>query len=149
MNYGNNLKLIRTAELWTQEKVADSLGIKRSTYKEYELQNSIIPLIHLNNFCNIFDISLDYIFNLSSNKKYRDTKESIDKKEVGKRLKEWRKEKHLTQEKLASLLNTTHSVISAYEKGKNLIATPFLYTICKNYNISADYLLGRISKNPF
>lgn len=26
------------------------------------------------------------------------------------------------------------------------IATPFLYTICKEYNVSADYLLGKINK---
>ena len=33
------------------------------------------------------------------------------------------------------------------EKGKYLISIPFLYTICKKYNISADYLLGKID-NP-
>ena len=46
-----------------------------------------------------------------------------------------------------NILNTVHPVISNYESGKFLIATPFLYTICKKYNISADYLLGKID-NP-
>lgn len=51
---------------------------------------------------------------------------------------------NLSQIKLANILNTTHSMISDYENTKKLIATPFLYTICKKYNISADYLLGKI-----
>ena len=58
----------------------------------------------------------------------------------------FRKSQKLTQVKLASILNTVQPVIANYEKGKNLIATPFLYTICKKYNISADYLLGKIDE---
>jgi len=55
------------------------------------------------------------------------------------------KENKLTQEKLASILNVSRTTITEYERGTNIIATPFLYTICKNYNISADYLLGKIN----
>ena len=33
--------------------------------------------------------------------------------------------------------------ITEYERGTNIIATPFLYEICKTYLISADYLLGK------
>ena len=51
------------------------------------------------------------------------------------------------QIELANYLNTTQSVIADYERGRYLISTPFLYTICKKYNISADYLLGRIDTN--
>ena len=68
---------------------------------------------------------------------------NIDKKIIGMRLKEFRKEKNITQEELASTLNTTHSTISAYESGKTTILTAFAYEICKRYNISMDYLCGR------
>ena len=47
---------------------------------------------------------------------------------------------------LAKLLNTNHSTISAYESGKTTILTAFAYEICKKYNISMDYLIGRINK---
>ena len=50
----------------------------------------------------------------------------------------------ITQEELASTLNTTHSTISAYESGKTTILTAFAYEICKRYNISMDYLCGRV-----
>lgn len=143
MNYSNKLKSIRTSELLSQEQVADYLNINRSTYKEYELQNSIIPSKYLWNLSNILNVSIDYIFDFSTEKKYHHNNKQIDKEKSGLRLKEIRKENKLTQSKLAVILNTTQSVIADYEKGRYLIATPFLYTICKKYNISADYLLGK------
>ena len=41
------------------------------------------------------------------------------------------------------------SMSDPYEKGKTLILTSFLYTICKKYNISADYLLGKIDEPKY
>ena len=143
MNYGNNLKMIRTSELWSQEKVATSLGIKRSTYKEYELQNKIIPLTHLNNFCNIFDVSIDYIFNLSNTKNYKNSNKDINIELSAKRLKQLRIDNNLTLAKLTNSLNIAIGIFCEYEKGHYLISTHTLYTICKKYNISADYLLGK------
>ena len=152
MNYGNNLKYIRTAELCSQDKVADTLGIARSTYKEYELQNTIIPIKHLIAFCDLFNVSIDYILNLSNDIKYYNINK-VNSEISGKRLKEFRKENKLTQLKLAKQLNIARSMLSEYEKGHFLISTHTLYDICKKYNISADYLLGRIDnpkylKNP-
>ena len=63
------------------------------------------------------------------------------------RLKELRKEQKLTQKELAKAINVAPSTIGDYEKRNKPIATPFLYDICKKYNISADYLLGKID-NP-
>ena len=68
----------------------------------------------------------------------------MDLKKIGSFLKELRKEKGITQEELANILNTTHSTISAYESGKTTILTAFAYEICKRYNISMDYLCGRV-----
>ena len=63
-----------------------------------------------------------------------------DSKYIGCRLKEFRKNHHLTQVKLANFLCTTHSTISAYESGKTLLLTAFAYQICKTYSISMDWL---------
>lgn len=147
MNYSDKLKSIRTSELLSQEQVADYLNINRSTYKEYELQNSIIPSKYLWELSNILNVSIDYIFDFTESRKYNNNNKNLDKIKSGSRLKEIRKENKHTQAKLATILNTTQSVIADYEKGRYLIATPFLYTICKKYNISADYLLGKID-NP-
>lgn len=146
MNYGVVLERLRVEKDLTQEKVANALGIARQTYNHYELQEKIIPIKHLNSLSNFYKVSIDYIFGLSSVRIYCDEKEDIDKLKAGIRLKNFRKDRGLTQEKLASILNTTFSSIAFNEKGRNLIATPFLYTICKTYNVSADYLLGKIDE---
>ena len=143
MEYNNRLLDLRTYSNLTQKDVATILKISRSTYKDYELQTSIIPIKHLVALSKYFDVSIDYLFEFTRQKQYENVRD-VDNSEAGMRLREFRKENKLTQQKLASILNTTFSSIAFNEKGRNLIATPFLYTICKKYNISADYLLGKI-----
>ena len=145
MNYGTIIKKLREEQNKTQQEIASILGIARQTYNHYEIQDSIIPLKHLNNLANYYNVSIDYIFELTKQRKYSNFKKEININLSKERLKSFRKEQKLTQVKLANILNTFHTVIVDYEHGKNLIATPFLYTICKKYKISADYLLGKIN----
>lgn len=148
MNLKNKLKELRTENKLNQSQIAEAVNISRVQYNQYENDYYCIPIKHLINISTYYEASIDYILNLSNTKKYQNYK-NIDNIKAGKRLKEFRKENKLTQEKLANILNTTFSNIAFYEKGRNLIATPFLYEICKKYNISADYLLGRIDNPKF
>lgn len=143
MNYGIKLKKLRESESLTQQQVADLLNIKRSSYNQFEQQYDIIPIKRLNELANIFNCSIDYILDLNSDAIYINMQKDINLDLSKKRLKEFRKENKLTQVKLASLLETTQSVIAGFENGRNIIATPFLYMICKKYKLSADYLLGK------
>ena len=148
MNYGQKVKELRERNGITQKELAKYLEIDAKLYSHYETEDRIIPCKHLYAISLYFNVSLDYLFGFTNIKNYETNKKlDINKGEVRIKLKELRKELKLTQIKLADILNTTQSVIAEYEKGKNLIATPFLYTICKKYNISADYLLGKID-NP-
>lgn len=130
-----------------QKDIASILNVTQQLYSLWENGSKIIPLKHLNTLCNYYDFSMDYVLGLSNIKKYNTVNKFINKELIGKRLKEFRKEKNITQEELANILNTTHSTISAYENGKTTILTAFAYEICKRYNISIDYLCGRINKN--
>ncbi len=143
------LKFLRERNNLNITQVASILKMDRSQYGHYENNHVTIPLKHLINLCNYFDVSIDYIFDLTNEVQYSKIYKEIDRKKAGMRLKNWRKEQNLTQTKLATILNTVHPVIVNYENGKHLIATPFLYTICKKYNISADYLLGRINSPKY
>ena len=146
MNYGNILKALREENNLTQNNIEKKINIQGKVYSLYETEYTIIPSKHLIVICNYFDISLDYVFQFTKPKQYPNINKEINPIIAGQRLKEFRKSLKLTQSKLAKELNTTQSVIADYERGRYLIATPFLYTICKKFNISADYLLGRINE---
>lgn len=147
MIYKSNLKKLREEKELSQAFIAKLLNIHEFVYGQYEREYAIIPIKHLNTICNYFNVSLDYIFSFTNIRNYDNTKKEIDLKIVSNRLKEFRKENNLTQEKLAKILNVVKGTIGNYESARALIATPFLYEICKKYNISADYLLGKVD-NP-
>lgn len=149
MKYGIRLQKLRKEKNLTQEELANILQIARVTYNHYEVQENIIPLIHLNSLANYFGVSIDYILSLTDTLYYPNSCMNIDDELFPKRLKEFRKENKLTLEKVASSINTNKSVICNYERGRNLIVTSFLYSICKEYNISADYLLGKTNEPKY
>ena len=147
MDYGKQLFNLRDRQGLTNVEMANLLKISDSLYSRYEKEEQTIPIKHLNTLCNYFNVSLDYIFNLNNIKSYKNERQKINYKSQQLRLKELRKKYKLTQAKLAETINIASSTISDYEIFEKPIATPFLYDICKKYNISADYLLGKID-NP-
>ncbi len=149
MIYGERLKETRENLELKQSDLSQILLVSKEVYGNYEREFQIIPLKHLNTICNYLNISFDYAFSFIDDRNYKKSIKDIDRKLAGKRLKEFRKDNKLTQVKLAEMLNTVHPVITNYENGKHLIATPFLYDICKKYNISADYLLGKIDSPKY
>ena len=58
-----------------------------------------------------------------------------------KRIKEVRKEKGLTQAKVAKIIGMEQTQYSRYERGENEIKVNVLIDICKALNVSADYIL--------
>ena len=89
--------------------------LKKDNKKKIAI-DAIIPIKHLISFCNNFNITLDYIFNLSNQKEYAYIRNEINLQLAGLRLKEFRKDKKITQNKLALELNTTQGVIANYER---------------------------------
>ena len=146
MIYSDRLKELREERNINQHDLSKELNIDNSLLAKYEKEYYIIPIKHLNTLSNYFHVSIDYLFNLTDKLNYKNSKEEINSVIVGQRLKEFRKNNKLTQEKLANKLNIARSALANYERGRNIIATPFLYTICKEYHVSADYLLGKIDE---
>lgn len=63
------------------------------------------------------------------------------------RLKELRKQRHITQLKMAMDLHMNQNTISRYENGEREAGYRELIMIADYFNVSIDYLLGR-SDNP-
>lgn len=141
----NRIKAIREDNDLTQTDIARLLGVNRSAYSLWELGINTIPLSHLVDFCNKFNLSLDYILEISSVKNYTLVNKNIDMKILGERLKFIRKKERKTQEDIARFLNTTHSTWSAYENSKVLIPTIFIWKFAVEYKCSIDWLCGRIN----
>lgn len=62
----------------------------------------------------------------------------------GKRLKELRKENGLGQVKLSEKLNVSKAIISLWENGRREPGIYAIRAICDFFNVSADYMLGRV-----
>ena len=138
----DRLKEIREERNLTQKDIAKTLEVDRSTYAGWETGKDTIPLRRLNKLSDYYKISVDYMTGLSDvTSSYRVI--DLDAKVIGQNLKEFRKERNLVQKDIFLFLNTTSSTYSAYETGKVLIKTDFLYSICRNYNASMDELLGK------
>lgn len=137
------IKYLRDELEITQKDMANILGCTRSAYSLWELNKNTIPLYYLNKIANKFNINIDYLVDLSNERHIEFNKNEIDKIKLGKRIKQARKSINYTQEKLASKLNTTHSVISAYESGKTNVSTLFIIEIAKITKKSLNWLLNK------
>lgn len=62
------------------------------------------------------------------------------------RLKELRKERKVSQLKLAMDLNISQNSVSRYENGEREAGYDTLVAIADYFNVSVDYLLGRTDK---
>ena len=144
MYYKERLKNLRDPLEIKQSDLAKLLKISNKTYSAYEIEYEIIPSKHLIKLVDHLNTSVDYLFGFTDLVQYNSYQTGINLNFSFQRIKDFRKENKITQTKLANQLNTTFSVISGYEIGRRLIATSFLYDLCKKYHISADYLLGKI-----
>lgn len=62
------------------------------------------------------------------------------------RLKELRKERHITQEKMAELLGVSYVQYFKYEKGQTDLSTPTLIKLAEIFNCTTDEILGLPTK---
>lgn len=140
------LKDIREEHNLKQFEVANILKVSRSVYGMWEVEQDTIPLKRLNDFCNEFNVSFDYVLELTQIKNYPNSKEEIDIHKLQVRLTTLRKKANFTQDRLSQKLNITRSLISKYEHNINLILTNNLIEYAKYFAISSDYLVGKIDE---
>ena len=139
------LKLVRIYADLKQREVADILGVSRNSYNMWEREYDFIPLKHLDKFCNHFNVSLDFVLGFSDKWQYSNSR-PIDSKLLAKRIKRIRRENDITQDSLANILKITRSSISKYENGVNFALTSYIIGFCKYFNVSADFVTGKIDE---
>ena len=66
---------------------------------------------------------------------------SINKSEIGKRIRSFRIQNELKQAQFAESLDVSTNFISEIETGKKSISIETLCRLCEKYKLSADYIL--------
>ncbi|MBS6450756.1 MAG: helix-turn-helix transcriptional regulator [Ruminococcus sp.] len=66
--------------------------------------------------------------------------------QYAKRIRDIREDNDLNQTQIAELLKTTQQQYGRYESGQRKLPIDHLITLCRFYNISADYILGLIDE---
>ncbi len=62
------------------------------------------------------------------------------------RIRDLREDTDKTQADISNILKIDQSYYSKYEKGKHPLPIEHLITLCRYYNVSADYILGLIDE---
>lgn len=138
--FNNNLKSCRENLDMTQSEFGYIFGVHKQTVSGWENSNDIMPFNKLVKFSNLYGYSLDYILGFTrSNKRYGCCDISL----IGSNLKILRKYLGISQKKLADDCGIAQTTYSGYELGHYLINTNTICAICKVYNVSCDWLVGR------
>ena len=64
------------------------------------------------------------------------------------KLRGLREDNDLTQTQIAQVLETSQTMYARYERGANEMPIRHLVTLCRFYNVSADYFLDTAPKKP-
>ena len=65
------------------------------------------------------------------------------------KIRDLREDHDMTQAQVAMILNTTKNQVGKYERGEQDMNIKHLLTLCKFYNVSADYILGLPEGMPY
>ena len=61
---------------------------------------------------------------------------------IQEKLRGLREDNDMTQEQVARVLGTSQTMYARYERGANELPIRHLVTLCRLYNVSADFFLG-------
>ena len=111
MLYGEKLKYLREEKELHQKDLAELINVHPATYSQFEREDVIMPIKRLNTYSNFFNVSLDYLFNFTNIKQYKNIRKEINPILSSTRLKEFRKEHKITQVNLAKFLRVPTLVI--------------------------------------
>ena len=128
----------------TQREISEIINVKRATYSKWEDCVNDMPLEKCNELANFYHTSLDYMLGLSNNHVYIKEQLNTDWDTFTKRLKIIRKKNKLSQQLLSDKLGFPQTTYSQFERGISKPTVLKILTIAQFYEISFDYLTGRI-----
>jgi len=141
--YFEKIKFTREDLDLTQREIAEILGIKRGMYTAMENGIVAFPLPLIEKLADYYNLSIDYLVDITNIKRYTITPKSADFNSLGKNIRKIRRQNRLSQENFADDLNIKQPSLAAYENGKTLIKLDKIYILAKKYNFSIDGVLNK------
>lgn len=138
------LRCMRKKHKLTQGKMGEILGIKRSSYQNYEAGQSFPPISVLIKIAAAFDISIDYLTGRTDER--RTLSETYDVENImpfSVRVKALREARKLTQETVSKEIGLAFkSTYVSYERAEKEPSLPRLIALADLFGVSLDYLVG-------
>lgn len=150
MTISEKLTMLREAKGLTKQALVDDLKINYSTYANYESGTREPNSEMLKLIANYYDVSIDFILGLTDSPRRAETiqdigEESSDsfisgKQDLGKRIKEARINKGITQEELGKAIGVAKSTVAGYESGNSNPDVSKMYSIMETLGVDANFL---------
>lgn len=142
--FATRLVEIREGKRITQNVLAELVGLKETTYQNYEYGSVKPPVVKLAKIAEVLQVSLDYLCGRSD---YLVEEHLQFPKNLyfsfSTALKTERKKKYLTQREVAENIGLKEGSYRAYETRQSLPSYKIFLQLADFYEISLDKLLGR------
>ena len=137
----NRLRDLRIEHQLYQKDIAKKIYMSQNGYSQYEIGTNDISTTMLKRISKFYNVSIDYILDLTNDKKaYK--KSLINNYDNNlNRLREIREDRDLNQTEIGKIIGMSQTGYSAYETKDNDIPTKILIKLALYYNVPIDYLL--------
>ena len=142
MNRFKRIANLRVDNDLTQIKLAEKLNIKANTYSKWEKGINNMPVDFLLKLASFYNVSIDYILELSD-EKTTSSLNYINSKNLPEKLKKLRNDLNLSQEEFSKKIGISQRTYSYIERGMRKINIIDIYMIASSNNISAENLLSK------
>lgn len=144
--YIQRLNKLREEKEYTQQFVADKLGINRSTYANWETGNIILPLDVADKLSLLYEVPLSYILGIGTIRLVDKKIKPINYDVLRSNLNELKDKNKHSFEVIANYINVDRSTCSRYFNGQiKIIPTDKLILLCELYNSDIDKICGKIN----
>ena len=146
MKIADKIKQIRKESGKSQQEMSDILGLPRYIIANWEQGRSAPALEDIAKISECFNCSTDYLLGReddTSNNAFFPEYIETKKGKFGNILRQFRKERGLTQEELAEKMGLKYYNIGDWERGKCEPCVSDLKQLAEIFDVTVDYLVGR------
>lgn len=138
------LKELRISRDLSQQKLADIVGISKSSINMYERGEREPGLELLETFADYFNVDMDYLLGKCDipRKNLLINSIAVNNLDIGNRLKALRERQQLTQEEVGKYIGVTKATINRYETGEINIKRTAAIKLAKVLKTTPQYIMG-------